>query len=243
MGELVVGKPALQVNFVVSLPLDLVSVMSLLYRAVPGSGLDPWLVAARRAMPAELRADLDLLHGFSGRMLYYMDEPAMRFEPLRPERVDVGIDEFLGFLEELPADEFRTMAGNALERVHRDLGTGLKAPALDDEDVPRSERGAAWRMFLQPGLTTAHTDEVVEAIGDPAELKRRTIALIDGIWSDVYAEEFAKRRPALEEAAALATQTGGRGFGMAFADLTGNRLPSTLVSGLNYVEHVAFCPA
>ncbi|MGH2531043.1 MAG: ArsR/SmtB family transcription factor [Thermomicrobiales bacterium] len=235
MGELVVGKPALQVNFVVSLPLDLVSVMSLLYRAVPGSGLDPWMVTARRTMPAELRADIDLLHGFTGRMLYYMEEPAMRFEPLRPDRVDAEMGEFLGFLEELPADEFRAMAGNALERVHRDLGTGLKAPEFEDD--------AAWRMFLQPGLTTAHIDEVVELIGDPAELKRRTIALIDGIWSDVYAGEFVKRRPALEEAAALATQTGGRGFGMAFADLTGNRLPSTLVSGLNDVEQVAFCPA
>jgi DNA-binding transcriptional ArsR family regulator len=30
---------------------------------------------------------------------------------------------------------------------------------------------------------------------------------------------------------------------MAFADLTGNRLPSTLVSGLNDVEQVAFCPS
>jgi DNA-binding transcriptional ArsR family regulator len=235
MGELVVGKPALQVNFVVSLPLDLVSVMSLLYRAVPGSGLDPWLVAARRAMPAELRADLDLLHGFSGRMLYYMEEPAMRFEPLRPDRVDAAIDELLEFLDQLPPDEFQAMAGSAMERVHRDLGTGLKAPSFADE--------AAWRMFLQPGLTTAQIEDVVELIGDPAELKRRTIALIDGIWTDVYAEEFASRLPALEDAAALATQTGGRGFGMAFADLTGNRLPATLVSGLNDVEQVAFCPS
>lgn len=235
MGELVVGKPALQVNFTVSRPLDLVSVMSLLYRAVPGSGLDPWLVAARRAMPAELRADLDLLHGFSGRMLYYMEEPVMRFEPLRPDHADAGIDELLAFLEELDPEAFRAMAGNALKRVHRDLGTGLKAPSFGDE--------TAWRMFLQPGLTTAHSDDVVELVRDPAELKRRTISLIDGIWNIVYAEEFAQRLPALEEAAAAATRTGGRGFGMAFADLTGNRLPATLVSGLNDVEQVAFCPS
>ena len=51
MGELVVGKPVLQVDFRVSVPLDLVSAMSLLYRAVPGSGLDPCLVAARRSLP------------------------------------------------------------------------------------------------------------------------------------------------------------------------------------------------
>lgn len=236
MGELVVGKPALQVRFVVSLPLDLVSVMSLLYRAVPGSGLDPWLVATRRALPEELRADLDLLHGFTGRMLYYMEEPAMRFEPLRPDRVDAGFEEFIGFLEGLSPDDYRAMVTNALERVHRDLGTGLKAPSFDDE--------AAWRMFLQPGLTTAQTDDVVQLVGDPADLKRRTVSLIRGIWENGYAEEFAARLPVLQEGAALATaQAGGRGFGMAFADLTGNRLPATLVSGLNDVELVAFCPA
>lgn len=235
MGELVVGKPALQVNFVVSLPLDLVSAMSLLYRAVPGSGLDPWLVATRRAMPEQLRVDLDLLHGFSGRMLYYMEEPTMRFEPLRPERMDAGIEEFLGFLDELASEEFRAMVVNALKRVHRDLGTGMQAPAFEDE--------AAWRMYLQPGLTTAHGDEVVELIANPLELKRRTISLIRGIWDAGYAEEFTARQPALHEAASLAMQTAGRGFGMAFADLTGNRLPATLVSGLNDVESVAFCPS
>ncbi|MER3439387.1 MAG: ArsR family transcriptional regulator, partial [Chloroflexota bacterium] len=102
MGELVIGRPALQLNARVSLPLDLVSVMSLLYRAVPGSGLNTWLIAARRELPEELRADLDLLHGFSGRLLYYMEEPVMRFEPLRPERLDAGFDDLIAFLERLP---------------------------------------------------------------------------------------------------------------------------------------------
>src|ERR671915_1011272 len=109
MGELVVGKPALQVNFVVSLPLDLVSVMSLLYRAVPGSGLDPWLVATRRALPPHLQADLDLLHGFSGRLLYYMEEPVMQFEPLRADRLHASFDDLIAFLEGMPADVYREM--------------------------------------------------------------------------------------------------------------------------------------
>ncbi|HET7093205.1 MAG TPA: ArsR family transcriptional regulator, partial [Thermomicrobiales bacterium] len=86
MGELVAGTPALRMATAVSLPLDLVSILSLLYRAVPGSGFDPWLIATRKALPADLRADLDLLHGFSGRLLYYPEEPVMRFEPLRSDR-------------------------------------------------------------------------------------------------------------------------------------------------------------
>ncbi len=235
MGELVVGRPALQVKSAVSIPLDLVSVMSLLYRAVPGSGLDRWLIAARRRLPYELQEDLDLLHGFSGRLLYYMEEPIMRFDPLREDRVNATVDDLLEFLGSLEPEEFRCMAIRALDRVHQDLGTGLAAPGPDEE--------AAWYRYVEPGLTTASADEVVALIRDPEQLEQRTIRLIRGIWDTVYREEYEQRRPELEEAERVARSEASRGFGMAFAELTGNRLPSTLAAGLNQVASVTFCPS
>jgi len=234
MGELVVGRPALKLNYVVSLPLDLVSVMSLLYRAVPGSGLDSWLVATRRALPDELRADLDLLHGFSGRLLYYMEEPVMRFEPLRPDRINAGMDDLISFLQALPAAEYLDMVANALDRVHRDIGTGLMTPSWGDE--------RSWRIYVEPALTTASGDEVMTLLNAPEKLKARTIRLIQGIWDAGYCTEYAARLPNLADAAALATGTAGFGFALAFVELTGNRMPSTLIAGVNQVEHVTFCP-
>ncbi len=235
MGELVVGRPALQVKAAVSIPLDMVSVMSLLYRAVPGSGLDRWLIAARRALPGQLQEDLDLLHGFSGRLLYYMEEPIMRFEPLRKDRLDASIEDLLAFLEELDPEDYRDMAIRAFDRVHQDLGTGLASPSLEEE--------SAWYRYVEPGLTTADADVVVQLVLNPAELKRRTIRLIRGIWDSVYREEFEKRRPELDEAVRVARNEASRGFGLAFAELTGNRLPSTLAAGLNQVASVTFCPS
>jgi DNA-binding transcriptional ArsR family regulator len=235
MGELVVGRPALQLNTAVSLPLDLVSAMSLLYRAVPGSGLDRWLVSTRRGLPDELRADLDLLHGFSGRLLYYMEEPVMRFAPLRQDRIGAEYDELMAFLDGLPTEEFRSMVEHALERVHRDLGTGMALPEIDDR--------AGWRAYVEPALTTATADEVLSLIGAPAELKERTIGLIRGVWDHVYAEAYGERLPVLMQAADLAVAATRQGFGPAFSELTGNRLPSTLVAGLNEVESVTFCPS
>ena len=235
MGELVVGRPALKLNYVVSLPLDLVSAMSLLYRAVPGSGLDPWLVATRRSFPDELREDLDLLHGFSGRLLYYMEEPVMRFEPLRLDRIEAGIDDLLSFLRALPAAEYLDMVANALDRVHRDLGTGQSTPGWGDE--------RSWRIYVEPALTTASGDEVMDLLADPETLKARTIRLIQGIWETGYADEYARRLPELREAAALATGTAGFGFALAFVELTGNRMPSTMITGANEVECVTYSPA
>lgn len=235
MGELVVGRPALQVRTTLSIPLDMVSVMSLLYRAVPGSGLDRWLIAARRSLSPELQEDLDVLHGFSGRLLYFMEEPIMRFEPLRDDRLGSSIDDLLWFLGELPADEFRQMAIRALDRVHHDLGTGLAAPSLEEE--------SAWYRYVEPGLTTADSHQVVGLIRDPESLKTRTMRLIRGIWESVYREEYELRRGELEEAERIARMEASRGFGMAFAELTGNRLPSTLAAGLNQVASVTFCPS
>jgi DNA-binding transcriptional ArsR family regulator len=234
MGELVVGRPALKLSYVVSLPLDLVSVMSLLYRAVPGSGLDPWLVRTRRALPEALREDLDLLHGFSGRLLYYMEEPVMRFEPLRPDRVDAGLDDLVSFLRSLPAAEYLDMVANALDRVHRDLGTGQSTPSWGDD--------RSWRIYIEPALTTATADQVIDLLAEPEVLKARTIRLIQGVWDHGYSAEYAERLPEIREAAALATGTAGFGFALAFVELTGNRMPSTLITGANEVEHVTFCP-
>src|SRR5688572_11563249 len=134
MGNLVAGQPALRIETAVSLPLDMVSVLSLLYRAVPGNDLDSWLVHARRRLPDSVRADLDLLHGFSGRLLYYPEEPVMRFEPLRPDRLEAGFPDFHDFLVALPADAFREMAAHALRRVHRDLAPDQPFTTPDQQD-------------------------------------------------------------------------------------------------------------
>lgn len=235
MGELIVGRPALQVNTAVSLPLDMVSVMSLLYRAVPGSGLDPWLVATRREMPGQLQHDLDLLHGFSGRLLYYMEEPIMRFEPLREDRLDATIDDLIQFLETEPAIAYREMVERALGRVHQDMGTGLVAPTGDDE--------LEWRRYVEPGITTANSDEVIQLILDPVALKARTIRLIRGVWDVAYHAEFERHRSRMEEAGRIAETSAVKGLTTAFGELTGNRVPSTLAAGLGKAARVTFVPS
>lgn len=235
MGELVVGRPALQVRTALSVPLDLMSMMSLLYRAVPGSGLDPWLIGVRRALPWQLQEDLDLLHGFSGRLLYYMEEPVMAFQPLREDRVDASVEELLDFLENLNGDDFRELAIRAIDRGHRDLGTELVAPMPDDEN--------GWRRYLEPVLTTADSNDVVAMMLEPERLKERTIRLISGIWDEFYREEYEGRAEVLREAELAARAAASKGFGMAFAELTGNRLPATLAAALNAASSVTFIPS
>jgi DNA-binding transcriptional ArsR family regulator len=213
----------------------MVSIMSLLYRAVPGSGLDPWLVSTRRALSRQLQEDLDLLHGFTGRLLYYMEEPVMDFQPLAEERLDADVDDLAEFLEGKAPLQFREYAIRAIDRAHRDLGTELAAPADENE--------AEWRRYVEPVLTTADGGEVLELLLQPESLKLRTIRLIRNIWDSFYEEEFEARLDMLREAERVGRTIAARGFGLAFADLTGNRLPATLAAGLNTVAQVTFCPS
>jgi len=234
MGELVAGRPIVQLNHQISPALDLISYMSLLYRAVPGSGLNPDLIAARRALRDEVRSDLDLLHGFSGRLLYFMEEPILRADP--PGGSDgAGCSDLAGILEPLPPASFRDMAMNAVARVHHDLNTGATAPAIDDVE--------SWREYLLPTLTTASPEDAYALIVDSHDLKRRTIGLINSICVSGYADSLEANRSTLQQARDNAERSASPGFGLAFSELTGNRLPSTLVSRISDVERVTFCPS
>jgi DNA-binding transcriptional ArsR family regulator len=233
MGELVAGQPALRVETAVSLPLDLVSVLSLLYRAVPGSGLDPWLIEARAGLPDAVRADLELLHGFSGRLLYYPEEPVMRFEPLRPDRQVAGFEDLIAFMRALPATDYLEMVEHALQRVYADREMRWRPPA--DEE--------AWRRTLLAAITTAKMDDVMALVADPAELKRRTIAMYEGVWNAVYREARDAEAPLLHEAAKRGAAFGDRGFAEAYAALTGQRVPEVLDRPPPSFTRVAFCPS
>ena len=233
MGNLVAGQPALRIETAVSLPLDMVSVLSLIFRAVPGSNLDPWLVEARRRLPDSVRADLDLLHGFSGRLLYYPEEPVMRFEPMRPDRLDASFDDLLAFMAGIPADTYREMIEHALARVYADLELRWRPPA--DEE--------SWARALAPALTTTPLADVLTLVADPAQLKRRTIALYEGVWHAVYREAHTAELPILREAARRGTAFSDRGFSEAYAALTGQRVPDVLERPPSTFTRVAFCPS
>src|ERR671913_167155 len=233
MGNLVAGQPALRIETAVSLPLDMISVLSLIYRAIPGSNLDPWLVEARRRLPGPVRADLDLLHGFSGRLLYYPEEPVMRFEPLRPDRLDATFDDLLAFMAGVPDGDYREMVGHALQRVYADLEMRWRPPA--DEE--------SWARALAPALTTTPLADVLALIADPARLKRRTIALYEGVWQTVYEKARDTELPMLREAARRGAAFGDRGFSEAYAALTGQRVPDVLERPPATFTRVTFCPS
>lgn len=235
MGELLVGRPALKLDVAVSVSLDLTSVISLVFRATDARRFERWLVEARKALGPEWEHDLDTLLGFSGRLLYYVEELLMSFDPFRPEHREAGFEVYLGHLKRLPAWAYRSMAIQALLRVVLDRGAVDMPPKSDDPVV--------WRAFIEPGITRADADEVVRLVLAPEQLKERTVRLIERFWRELYAGEYERVLPEMRRAVRQARATTFRSVAAAFEELSGHRLPEEVQVALPLVERVTFCPS
>lgn len=242
MGQLIVGRPAPKQLFAVSAPLELTSAISLTFRAasavendVEDPGFDSWLIDAWRSLDAGLRHDLELLLGFSGRLLYYIEELLFAFDAINPDRLDAGFDEYLAFLESLPSSRYQEMAANALIRIYRDRGL--------NEPPPEGDNVSEWRMFLRPGITRASIDEAAALITSPDQLKQRTVALLDGFWRQCYEPEYERNQVDLQRAVRYAQSLSHPSVQVTFQELTGHRLPPNVDGWFDEVERVVFCPS
>lgn len=235
MGELIVGRPALKLQFAASVPLDLTSAISLVYRATDPRRFDRWLVEARQALDPDVQHDLDTLLGFSGRLLYYIEELLMSFDPFEPSHIGADFDAYASHLRALPAWAYQSMVAQSLLRVYRDRGV-TEAP-------PDTADSAAWRAFVEPGITRADLSEVVDLVLAPEQLKARTVRLIERFWHECYAEEYAHALPEMRRALRQARSTTYPSVSIAFEELSGHRLPEEVQFALPHVERVTFCPS
>jgi len=184
MGGLVVGRPAIKLQFAVSVPLDLTSAISLVYRATDPRRFDPWLVETRQSLGSDFQHELDTLLGFSGRLLYYIEELLMSFDPFEQSRLDADFDALLGHLQRLPPWAYQSMVAQSVLRVYRDRGVS--------ESPPVSGKAVDWKAFLEPGITRADLDEVTALVLAPEQLKARTVALLERFWRDCYGAEYER---------------------------------------------------
>jgi DNA-binding transcriptional ArsR family regulator len=241
VGELLVGRPVLRQVVAVSVPLVLTSAISMTYRAVSRDGdpvvpsVDPWFFEARERLSPEVKHDLDLLLGFSGRLLYYAEELVFSFDVLEPDGLDATFEQYYSHLESLPAIAYQRMAANAVRRLYRDQGT----PA----DPPESSDPAEWRTFLSAAIISGNLEEIIGLVTNPQELKNRSLRLIDEFWRTCYAAEYERRWPELQRVVRHAQALVHPVVQVSFAELTGHRLPEDIAAHLADVERVTYCPS
>jgi DNA-binding transcriptional ArsR family regulator len=235
MGKLLVGRPTLTMEFLVSAPLDFVVTLVLVYRAPEmGARADDWCIATRDALDAGSARTLETIYGSSGRSIYFAEELLMPFDPLAHEHREATYATYRAYLAHQSPAWYLNALKRALRRVHHEQGVSVPEPADGDR--------AAWERFLTPGITRAKLADIVAFALHPADLKAAVLALYDTYEERFHAADFAAVREPLHGAAERAERLHESYLDEAFADMTGNRLPPEIEDAAREVERATFVP-
>ena len=187
---------ATRVEFVASVPLDLVNAMYFTYLADSHEGVEGWPAQLRRDMRPELRAELDFLFGFPG-------DPgvmgAVNDSLFAHRETWTDLEALLRYVRELPA--------GVGEMPHRPGIQGLALYTLrwlGGKHQVQLELGPEPRETLAQAVADAglNVDEVLAQYDRPEEIRQRILALIQRFYDEHYHQDLPRRLPCLERSVA-----------------------------------------
>lgn len=187
---------ATRVEFVASIPLDMVNAMYFTSLAGQHEGAEGWPVQLRGEMRPELLAELDFLFSFPG------DPGVMGSvnDSLFAHREAWGdLEALLRYVREMPA--------GIGEVPHRPGIQGLSLYTLrwlGGKHQIEIELGSEPRETLAQAVADAglNVEKVLELYDRPEEIRQRILALIERFYDDHYRHDLPRRFPCLERSAA-----------------------------------------
>ncbi len=238
MAELLRGKPALTVEWIASLGLDLLSTASLVTVVHEFEGLGTWLLEAFTALPTRLRRDLDL----SMRLTHH--SPAVveviAVELLGPGRV--GHTDAAAFFAELAAlDEptcrrmIETVLTKSISR-HEIITTYTTAELMVDIE--------ALETVLKDMHPPVEVSEAALLLHAPTEWRDLILSALQRFWERLYAEQWSQTRSQLlRNVEHHRRQSYPVELGSLFNAVTGRQVPDRVRPRLVDIEHVRFVPS
>jgi len=187
---------ATHVEFVASVPLDMVNAMYFTYLAERSEGIEGWPAQLRRDMRPELLAELDFLFSFPG-------DPgvmgAVNDSLFAHRETWTDLEALLRYVREMPA--------GMGELPHRPGIQGLALYTLrwlGGKHEVRLELGPEPRERLAQAVADAglNVDEVLSLYDRPEEIRQRILALIQRFYEEHYRGDLPRRLPCLERSAA-----------------------------------------
>jgi len=216
MPRLIAAKPPPQAHFVVSLPLSLMSAMSLVCVAPHFEGLSPWLSETRQRLAPPFLGEMALVLGFPGRYQRFTEQV---YAALLSENPQLSYQEFVDRLRALPEDTFVGMA-------HRAIAGGA-TPSLSLAEVPVLLADLSrLEGYLRQADLDVDLDAAVTLLRDLAQLKPRFIAAVERFWQEVYQAEWLATLLLMERSVTYHRRQRYRlGFPDLFMAVTGRLLP------------------
>jgi DNA-binding transcriptional ArsR family regulator len=185
-----------QVEFVASVPLDLLNAMYFTHLAGQIEGVDDWPAQVRREMRADLRDELDFLFAYPG-------DPgvagAVNDSFFAHSEAWADLEGLLRYVREMPE--------GVGELPHRPGIQGLALYTLRwlahkrgvEVDLEAEPRERLAKAATRAGLDV---DAVLAVYDRPEELRQRILELIERFYEEHYRHDLAQRLPCLERSVA-----------------------------------------
>ncbi len=192
MPDLVAAKSLPQAQFIVSLPLGLMSAMNLVCAVPHFEGLDAWLSETRHKLEPAFLDEMALILGFSGRFRRFTDEV---YVALLLDDPVMSCDAFVERLHALPEKAY-------VEMAHRAIAQGSEPPLPPEKVQALLRDPVALAEHLRQAHSYIDVEAVVALLGDLTQLKHRFIAVVERFWQEVYQQEWAATLPMMERSTA-----------------------------------------
>jgi DNA-binding transcriptional ArsR family regulator len=238
MTELVRARPALKIDFLPSLGLDVLSTMGLVGVVHDFEGLDEWLVEAAAGLPPRLRHDMQLCMR-AGNYSYVVVE-AVAGQVLQPGAA--GHDDIHALLHDLrglSADQCRAIVRAIILRAARHHDVELALP-IDDILADQERLETVVSQLLMP----IDTPELVQLLQEPTEWRDLLVSTMQRFWDRIYRDEYAAQQAGRDRNAHYHRSHGySANFPDLFAAVTGRRVPDHIHEQMEDVTTVRFVPS
>ena len=218
MPELVAAKSLPRTQFIVSLPLSLMSAMSLVCAAPHFEGLHAWLSETRQRLDPAFVDEMALVLGFPGRFQRFTGEV---YVTLLAEDPALSYQAFVELLQALPVEAYAEIAQRAIAK-------GGEPPLQPEEVQVLLHDLTALSQHLCLADLRIDLDAALSLLQDLAQVKPRFIAVVERFWRQVYREEWAATLPIMRRSTLYHRRQRYRlNFPDLFTAVTGRLLPKT----------------
>ena len=232
--DLIQEKPALQTEFLVSLPADLFSAVSLMLMAPTIEGLDQWVYTTHSALTEKMRVDMATVMILGTKSSVYSG----RLTDL-PREASAHRDfaAFIGWLNSFSIGEYQDLFEGFVDMLKKHRGD---AAALASGDTLAIARACYGEQLEEPQV-----ERLLQLLGDPAEFKAQLISVITRFWELFYRQEFERGLSSMDRSVAYhAQQVYGAELASMFVSVTGRRFPKDHKDeNYDMAERVIFVPS
>jgi len=231
--NLIQEKPALKVEFQLSLAADIFEALSLVVESPFIEGIDQWVYETHAALSPALKSDMEVvlvLVAKSGLHSLWISQLA----PDAPAHRDFAA--LITWLNTFTADDYRVLTEQTLAHLAECCEEEPNQPSsLETVDILRAALG---EKFTEDQLQRA-----LDLMQNPAELKAQFISVVTRFWEQFYRQEYQRCLPlATRSVEYHRQQTYNADFSTVFTAVTGRRVPKEY-SGYEDVGRLIFTPS